>query len=255
MLTRLASVVVVRRRLVLVLAVLFLALAGGLGGGVAKELSGGGFNDPKAPSERASALLLDQFGTGAPNLVLLVTTPSGSVDDPKVAQAGQRLAARLAGERDIVQVLSYWTAGRPDTLKSRDGTRGLILARIRGTEDQMVDRAAELTPVYSGTTDGLAVRVGGEAETFNEVGTTIERDLIRAEAIAFPVVAILLVLVFGSALAAGLPLLIGVLSILGTFLVLHLTVQFTDVSIYSVNLATSLGLGLGIDYSLFMVTR
>ncbi|GAC1441244.1 MAG: MMPL family transporter [Mycobacteriales bacterium] len=262
MLTRLASFSVLRRRLVLLLAVGFLGLAGALGGGVAKELSGGGFDDPKAPSEQAARLLGQQFHTGAPNIALLITS-RGSVDDAAVAAAGQAVVARFAAERDISQVLSYWSAGKPATLRSRDGHRALVLARIAGTEDAVVKRAAVLTPAFSGTSSGavggpargLQVRVGGIAETFNEVGTTIEHDIIRAEAIAFPVTAILLILVFGSALAAGLPLLIGVLSILGTFLALHVTARYTNVSVYSVNLATSLGLGLGIDYSLFMVTR
>jgi RND superfamily putative drug exporter len=253
-LTRLAGFSVARRRLVLLLALVFVGLAGALGGGVAKELSGGGFDDPKAPAEQAAALLHQQFGAGSPTIALLLTS-KGSVDDPAVAAAGQRLAAQFAGERDVTQVVTYWSAGRPDTLRSRDGHRALLLARIGGTDDNMVKRAAALTPAYSKNIDGFDVRVGGIAETFNEVGKTIEHDIVRAEVIAFPVVAILLILVFGSAIAAGLPLLIGVLSILGTFLALHVTVQFTDVSIYSVNLATSLGLGLGIDYSLFMVTR
>jgi RND superfamily putative drug exporter len=253
-LTRLAGFSVVRRRLVLVLALVFVGLAGAIGGGVAKELSGGGFDDPKAPSEQAAALLHDQFHTGAPNIALLLTS-KGSVDDPAVAAAGQRLAARFAGGQDITQVVSYWSAGRPETLRSRDGHRALILARIAGSDDEVVNRAADLTPAYTTSIEGFDVKVGGIAETFNEVGKTIEHDIIRAEVIAFPVVAVLLILVFGSAIAAGLPLLIGVLSILGTFLALHITVRYTDVSIYSVNLATSLGLGLGIDYSLFMVTR
>jgi RND superfamily putative drug exporter len=253
-LTRLASFSVTRRRLVLVLALVFMALAGGIGGGVAKELSGGGFDDPKSPSEQAAGLLHDQFGSGTPTIALLLTS-KGNVDDTAVAAAGQRLATKFAGERDVIQVVSYWSAGRPETLRSRDGHRALVLARIAGSDDDMVDRAAELTPAYTKSIEGFDVRVGGIAETFDEVGTTIEHDIVRAEAIAFPVVAILLVIVFGSAIAAGLPLLIGVLSILGTFLALHLTVQVTDVSIYSVNLATSLGLGLGIDYALFMVTR
>src|SRR4051812_11417391 len=231
-----------------------MALAGAIGGGVAKELSGGGFDDPKAPSEQAAALLHAQFGSGTPTIALLLTS-KGNVDDPAIAAAGQKLAAQFAGERGVTQVVSYWSVGRPETLRSRDGHRALVLARIQGSDDQMVDRAAELTPSYSKSIEGFDVRVGGIAETFNEVGTTIEHDIVRAEVIAFPVVAILLVIVFGSAIAAGLPLLIGVLSILGTFLALHITVQHTDVSIYSVNLATSLGLGLGIDYSLFMVTR
>jgi RND superfamily putative drug exporter len=253
-LTRLAGFSVVRRRLVLVLALVFVGLAGAIGGGVAKELSGGGFDDPKAPSEQAAALLHDQFHTGAPNIALLLTS-KGSVDDPAVAAAGQRLAARFAGGQDITQVVSYWSAGRPETLRSRDGHRAIILARIAGSDDEVVNRAADLTPAYTTSIEGFDVKVGGMAETFNEVGKTIEHDIIRAEVIAFPVVAVLLILVFGSAIAAGLPLLIGVLSILGTFLALHITVRYTNVSIYSVNLATSLGLGLGIDYSLFMVTR
>ncbi|MDT7572214.1 MAG: putative drug exporter of the superfamily [Actinomycetota bacterium] len=254
MLTRLASFSVTRRRLVLVLALVFMGLAGALGGGVAKELSGGGFDDPKAPSEQAAALLHEQFGGGTPTIALLLTS-KGNVDDAAVAAAGQRVAQQFAQETGVGQVVSYWSVGRPETLRSRDGHRALVLARIQGSDDDMVDRAAELTPAYTKSIDGFDVRVGGIAETFNEVGTTIEHDIVRAEVIAFPVVAILLVIVFGSAIAASLPLLIGVLSILGTFLALHLTVQYTDVSIYSVNLATSLGLGLGIDYSLFMVTR
>jgi RND superfamily putative drug exporter len=149
-LARLAGAVVLRRRLVLVLAVVFLALAGGIGGGVAKELSGGGFDDPKAPSEQASELLHDQFHAGAPNLALLLTA-NGDVDDAAVAAAGQRIATRLAGERDITQVISYWSAGKPATLKSRDGHRALVLARITGTDDHMVDRAAPATGCRCGS--------------------------------------------------------------------------------------------------------
>jgi RND superfamily putative drug exporter len=254
-LARLAAFSVARRRLVLVLALVFLGFAGAIGGGVAKELSGGGFDDPKAPSEQAARLLRDQFHTGAPNLVLLITADRGRVDDPAVASAGQAVVQRLAAQPDVTQVVSYWNAGKPASLRSRDGRRAVVLARITGGDDAMVKRAATLQPLFTTSSDGVSVRVGGMAETFDEVGTTIEHDIVRAESIAFPVTAVLLVLVFGSALAAGLPLLIGVLSILGTFLVLHVTAKYTDVSIYSVNLATSMGLGLGIDYGLFMVTR
>jgi RND superfamily putative drug exporter len=253
-LARLAAVVVLRRRLVLVVTVAFLALAGGVGGGVAKELSGGGFEDPRSPSEQAARLLADRFSAGQSNLVLLLTSPR-TVDDPAVAAAGRAVAARLAAQPDVTDVVSYWSSGQAPTLRSHGGHRALVVARVTGSPDHQVARAAELRSLFSGSRDGLQVRTGGAAAVFDEVGTTIEHDILRAEAIAFPVTAVLLVLVFGSALAAGLPLLIGVLSILGTFLSLHLLVQVTDVSVYAVNLATSLGLGLGIDYSLFMVTR
>jgi len=243
-----------RRRLVLAAAALFLAVAGLLGGGVAGELSGGGFDDPDAESTRASRVLLEQFGTGEPNLVLLVSAPGG-VAEPAAVGSATELVERLAAEPGVTQVTSWWTSGRPDGLRSEDGTKAAVLARIVGGEDDAVARAEELREAYAQPYEGLEVSVGGLAATFAEIGTTIEHDLIRAEAIAIPITMLLLVLVFGSAVAATLPLLVGVLSILGTFLTLHLLVQVTDVSVYSVNLATALGLGLGIDYALFMVTR
>ena len=105
MLGRLANLAVTRRRLVLIVTVLFLALAGGLGGGVAGELSGGGFDDPKAESVRAEALLEQQFGAGAPNLVLLVTADAG-IAHPAAAVAAERLVARLAAEPGVTGVVS-----------------------------------------------------------------------------------------------------------------------------------------------------
>ena len=258
MLARLAPVLVARRRLVLLLLVVFLAVAGGLGGTVAKELSGGGFEDPHQQSERAAAALALDFGAGPSNFLLLVDAPPSRSATPAVdeaARAGAALTARLAREPGVTAVRSYWTSGHAAALRSRDGRQGLVLARLTGSPDEAVKRAKALTAELGGTFQDLHVRTGGEFAVYAQVGDTIEKDLLRAESIAIPVTSVLLVLVFGSAVAAGLPLLIGVLSILGTFLSLHVLHGFTDVSVYSVNLATSLGLGLGIDYSLFLVTR
>ena len=253
MLTRLAPVLVARRRLVLVLAFVFLALAGGLGGGVAKELSAGGFADPQQQSELAAAELDHTFHTGASNFLLLVKTPAG-VD--QAAGPGATLTARLAQHKGVTDVVSYWGAGRAETLRSKDSSQALVLARLTGSQDDAVKTAKALAKAIDGkAAGGLSVRTGGEFAVYAEVGDTIEHDILRAESIAIPVTAVLLVLVFGSAVAASLPLLVGVLSILGTFLSLHVLHGFTDVSVYSVNLATSLGLGLGIDYALFLVTR
>jgi RND superfamily putative drug exporter len=250
-LARLAPVVIARRRLVLVLAALFLALAGGLAGNVASELSAGGFADPKQPSEQAAAALEAKFHTGPSNFLLLVDTPGGA---DKWSAQGAALTARLAKEKHVTDVVSYWTAGHPPTMTSRDHRYAVVLARLTGSQDDQVKEAKALR-TFDGTFRGLRVRTGGEFAVFSEVGDTIEKDVIRAESIAIPVTAVLLILVFGSAIAAALPLFVGVLSILGTFLALHVMHGFTDVSVYSVNLATSMGLGLGIDYSLFLVTR
>ncbi len=252
MLSRLAPVLVAHRRLVLVLAMLFLAVAGGFGGGVAKELSAGGFEDPTSESERAAVALDSEFNTGASNFLLLVTTPAGV---NQATQAGTALTRQLAAEPGITDVVSYWTSGRAESMTSRDGSSALVLARLTGSSDDRVDRARDLGKKYDKEFQGLTVRTGGEFAVYAQVGDTIEHDIIRAESIAIPITAVLLILVFGSAIAASLPLLVGVLSILGTFLALHVLKGFTDVSVYSVNLATSMGLGLGIDYALFLVTR
>jgi putative drug exporter of the RND superfamily len=251
-LARLAPVLVARRRLVMVLAALFLVLAGGLGGGVAKELSAGGFVDPEQESERAAVALEREFGSGASNFLLLVSTPGGA---DRYEKQGRALTARVASEEGVRDVVSYWTSGHEPTMTSRSKDSAVVLVRLLGDQDQQVDKAEELGKEYNGTLEGLRVRTGGEFSVYAEVGPTIERDVVRAELIAFPVVTVLLVLVFGSAIAAALPLIIGVISILGTFLTLHVLNGMTDVSIYAVNLATSLGLGLGIDYSLFLVSR
>jgi putative drug exporter of the RND superfamily len=254
MLTRIADFAVRRRKLVLIVALVTFGLAGAIGGGVAERLSTGGFDNPKSESGRVATYLHDVFGQGDPEVVLVVHSSKG-VDDPAVAAAGQRLTARLAADRDLYNVVSYWSLGSPPPLKSDDGDTALLFASTKGTQDDMDEIAARLAPAYNGTHDGLDVEVTGFAEIFRQVGNTIERDLARAEAIALPITLILLILIFGSIVAASLPLGIGALSIVGTFLVLRIVSSFTEVSVYALNMTTAMGLGLAIDYSLFIISR
>ena len=254
MLHRFAHVLVRRRVAVLLATLIGLLVAGIAGGGVAARLSNGGFTDPSAESTTAEALLDTRFAAGSPNLVLLVTAPA-TVDAPASAAAGRALTTALAADPRILSAESYWTLGSPSTLRSTDGRKALVLARIAGTEDEVRGAVQALTPTLEGTRDGLRVQVGGEAQTFSEVGHQIESDLLRAEALAVPLTFLALVLVFGSLVAALLPLAIGAVAVLGTFAVLTALVQLTPVSIFSLNLTTALGLGLAIDYSLFMVSR
>src|SRR5829696_6781308 len=263
MLTRLARLSTQHARAVVIAAVVLFAVAGALGGGVADHLTSGGFEDPSSESERADEALADRFDTGVPNLLLLVTAEGGDVDDPAAAQAGQELADRLAGEEGVTDVVSYWSEGNAPPLRNDDGSRALVVARIEGNDDEVEDRVTELGPRYeqaagagnATAADAISVEVGGFAEVFHEVGDTIEEDLVRAETIALPITLVLLVIVFGSLVAASLPLVIGIMSIIGTFFVLRVLAAMTDVSIYALNLTTALGLGLAIDYSLFVVSR
>ena len=221
-------------------AVFFVAAAL-LGGGVASRLSSGGFEDPSSESSRARAAIEREFGEQQPDLILLVTSKRGTADDPEVAAAGSAITARLGSERGVARAISYWDLGSPPPLRSADGRQALVIAALRGDEDAVHDTAEELSPRYSGSRGPVTVRVGGFAEVFRQVNTQVEEDLLRGELLAFPIVLLLTVLVFGSVVAAGLPLLVGILAIVGTFLVLLVLSSLTQVSIFSLNLTTALG--------------
>jgi RND superfamily putative drug exporter len=257
MLRRLGEFTVRRRRIIMVATLVFVIAAGAIGGNVASLLSTGGFEDPGAESTLARVALEDVFHQGSPNIILLVTAKGGDVDDPAVVKAGAALTAELAKQKDIDQAVSYWTLGSPPPLASVKGDQAMVLARIAGSpgDNAIEERVAELSPRFTRSNELISVDVGGQAEVFRQVGDQIEEDLKKAEIISFPVTLILLMIVFGSVVAAGLPLAIGIFSIMGTFLILRILISFTDVSIYALNLTTAMGLGLAIDYALFIVSR
>ena len=255
MLTRLAEFTIRRRRWILIGALVVFILSGALGANVAERLSSGGFEDPGAESSQADDALNEHFDAGAPNFLLVVRAKNGSVDSADAAQAGTALTAQLDAEPTIKQAVSYWTLGNAPPLKSKDGSKALVLAVIEGTQDEVQDHVEVLSPKYGRTTDVLEVQVGGFAEVFRAVGETIESDLARAESIAFPITLFFLILVFGSVVAASLPLAIGAMAVVGTFLILRIVASMTEVSVYSTSLVTGMGLGLAVDYSLFIVSR
>jgi putative drug exporter of the RND superfamily len=254
MLAAVGRFVIRRRKATLAAAFLFLVAAAVGGNGVADHLSSGGFVSPDSESVRVNAVLGEEFHAGTPNLVLLVTEPRG-VDTPEVARAGEALTRRLAAEPGIVDAGSYWTLGRPASLRSTGGDRAVVLARIDGDEDAVKRRMADLRPRYRGTVEGLHVRVGGLAEANDEIFDRSQRDLVRSEAVIFPVTLLALLLVFGGVVAALLPLAVGAFAVVGTTLLLRLIASVTEVSLFALNLTTALGLGLAVDYSLFIVSR
>lgn len=246
--------VTARPRLTLLLALLFTALAVVAGSGVADRLSGGGWEAPDSESSYATKALEEHFPASQPNLVLLVDSRGAGVDSPQVAAAGRDLARRLAADPSIAGVTSYWATGAPE-LRAKDRGEAMIAARIVGGDDAVGAAVERIAPAYRGAQGVVDVRIGGLAAVRHELQSTIEEDLLRAEMIALPVTLVLLVMVFGSAVAALLPLGVGIIAILGTNAVLRLITSFTDVSLFAQSLTTVLGLGLGIDYALFIVRR
>jgi RND superfamily putative drug exporter len=256
MLSRLAPHLVRQRRLILVVGLLLVVAAGAYGGGVADRLTTGGFDDPNAESSRAADVLEATFGTREPQLVFVATAVDGSVDSPASATAGRALTDELAQQPGVAQVASYWSLGSPPPLASTGGDRALVLVQLSGDEDAQDATTEALRERFEGDADGmLTLAAGGQAAVFGDVGHTIEQDLLRAELIVLPITLFLLIIIFGSVVAASLPLLVGLVAVMGTFASLQLISSFTDVSIYALNLTTALGLGLAIDYSLFVVSR
>ncbi|MBQ0850980.1 MMPL family transporter [Streptomyces sp. BH-SS-21] len=243
-----------RSRLVLYLSGVLFVVAGALGGSVLQELSAGGFVDDSTESAHTAKAMDDRFGAGAPDLVLLVSDERG-VDSPAVAAAGARLTARVAREPGVEQAVSYWSLGKAEPLRGKDGQQALVMARISGDEDQVQDTFERLENRYRHTSRGLDVRVGGHALADKEMSETTEKDLLKIEAVTFPVLLVVMLFVFRSVVAALVPLLVSGLTILSVLLVIRVLTLFTEVSALASNVATGLGLGLAIDYSLILIKR
>jgi RND superfamily putative drug exporter len=249
---RLGLTIASRARVVLTLGAVVLIVSVALGVGVFGRLLSGGFDDPASGSSRAKALLDREFG-GEPDIVFLVHARSGSVDDPAVATTGQALASRLAADSRLRGVTSYWST-HASGLRSRDGSEALILAHVVGDDETADKNATALLGDYAHLDDTQAtVRIGGALGT--DVGSQVGKDLAVAESIAVPITVVLMIIVFGSLVASLLPLAIAVLAIFATFASLDLLTHVTSVSVFAINLATGLGLGLGMDYALLMVSR
>ncbi|WP_416955456.1 MMPL family transporter [Streptomyces sp. Agncl-13] len=254
MFERIAELAIRRSRLVLVVAVVAVALMGVLGAGAFAKLQGGGYDDPASQSSRAAKVIDGKFG-GETNLVLLVGASEGRVDTPTAQRSGRALVAELRKDQHLENVISYWDTGSSD-LRSTDGRDAMVLAHVKGDDTERDENAKSVIDAYTGPYEKtLTVRAGGGAAVTSDMGTQSGEDLVLAESIAVPLTLVLLLLVFGSMVAALLPLAIGTIAIAGTFAELYVLGSVTDVSVFAINLTTALGLGLGIDYALLMVSR
>jgi RND superfamily putative drug exporter len=260
-LSRLGALVYRRARLVLVLTGILLAGAAVIGVGAFGKLQGGGFDDPASASSRAANQLTASFG-GQNNLVFLVraTAAGTTVDSPQVRAAGEQLTSSLADRTSVVdRVTSYWTTSAP-ALRSTSGDSALILLHVKGGDKAVTDSTKQLVADYTGSGAGvgspaISVLAGGDAAINVQVNAQVGKSLALAEGIAVPLIMVLLLFAFGSVVSALLPLALGGIAILATFAELFILGSVTNVSVYSISLTTQLGLGLGIDYALLMVSR
>jgi trehalose monomycolate/heme transporter len=246
-------VVYARRRLVLILAAIVVVAAAVWGTRVFGALqSAGGFSAPGSQSQQESDLAGRAFGRDAADVVVLYSSPRLTVQDPAFRTAVTRSLAALPA-RDVRSAATYWSTRSPQFAGAGGHATYAVLELAGGTDSA---RAVNYQAIKGRlSVPGISTQVGGQVPTMSAINKQVTSDIGRAEGISMPVLLILLLVIFGSLAAASLPLAIGGIGILGSFAALRLLTLVTDVSIYSVNITTILGLGLAIDYGLFMVSR
>jgi uncharacterized membrane protein YdfJ with MMPL/SSD domain len=260
MLQRIARLAIAAPRQILAVAALVMVAAAIFGLPVAKSLSAGGFQDPGSESARAIHQLTDKFGQSDQQLVLLVTAPGGA-QSAQARQVATDIVDQLKRSAGVYNVSSAWTGpavgpGRlAADLVSKDGKSGLVVANLKGGENNAQNYAKTLSQQVVHDRDGVTVRAGGVAMVYAQINHQNERDLLLMESIAIPLSFLVLVWVFGGLLTAALPVGLGGLAIVGSMSVLRLISFGTDVSTYALNLSSALGLALAIDYTLLIISR
>ena len=218
------------------------------------ELRGGGFSNASAPAQQALDLMQRRLHTGLAEIAIVFTSPTLDARSPRFQAAQTRALAGVSPATipGLQTVRTYASSGDP-TLLSSDGTAslaGLVFdSQIEQAQQQIDKIRARLRP------DGLTAYITGDPAVYQALETVSASDLRKAETYALPFALIVLVLVFGSVVAAALPVIGGGMAVTVTLGVLYLLAQRFSLSIFTMNVASLLGLAVGIDYSLFIVGR
>ncbi len=238
-----------RPRWIGIAAILFFLLAGALGGSVADRLDPYGADDPATESVEAREALLDA-GFRAPGAIVIVE--NAPVAKPATRARVESIARQLRRRADVAAVSGYYETGSR-AFVSMDGRSTYLSVALKPKDDkQWQEAGADIADEFNSRP---GVVVGGPAVAQEQVNTQVEKDLQMAEMLAFPLLFLFSFIFFRSLVAALLPVMIGVLAIVGTFLIIRLLSEVGSISIFALNLTTGLGLGLAIDYSLFIVSR
>jgi putative drug exporter of the RND superfamily len=239
------------RRKVLLAWLVVLAAVIAFGGDVIARLDTG-FGGDSSESTQGAERLRELDGTAGE---IIAVVDGIDVSTPAVRAEIENATRDLRAMDGVVRVLDVFSTGA-EQLVSQDGRATLVVAHL--SADLTEDAAGEVTTAVSNrlrAIDAPQVKVGGSAMLDEEFQHAIEKDLQRGEMVALPVAFVVMIVIFGGLLAAFLPLIIAVLGAMSAILVLLAATYLTDVSMYTLNVVTMLGLGLGIDYGLLMVSR
>ena len=240
---------------VLVTVLVLVLLAGLYGVGVFNRLStGNDFQDPASNSAKAYNIATSQFSATQSQLIILFSSSHLSVTNPSFATDAKKDLTLISRQPHVLKVLSYYNSGESHLVSiNRHATFAEIT--LSGSSSQQQQVYTNLSNALSQQNGSLQVRIGGSVAVSAQINQQITNDLKRAETLSFPIVAVLLILIFGNVVAALVPLFLGGMSILGALFIVRLLTNVTTMSAYVINVITLLGLGLAIDYSLFLVGR
>lgn len=249
-----------RRIIPAVIIVLIGVLYLGIGTQLDDRMSQEGWDDPGSESTRAAQIEQETFGRDASgDVIVLVTGDDADTDltDPALQEnVTSQLNAIAVGHQDAVAGMTSYFDNGPQQMLAEDGSSAFAAISLHGTEDEVLKNFRDIEDDLNNiSVDGATVEIGGATAVAGALDSGMGDDIQRAELIGLPVVALLLLVIFGSVVAACMPLIVGVLSILGSMGILSILAGITQVNTFSQSVVTLLGLGLAIDYGLFMVSR
>lgn len=262
-LTQWADIMVRRRWTVIVVLVAGLLALGGYGIGLGEHVSSSGWDDPSSESVRAAQLRDRTFGRDhSGDVIVLFHAPEGTtIDDPAFAGAVvaqlNSLPQRFPNEIDRING-AYWPTDTglalPDIFGSADRAHAFASVAVSGT-DATTQMRNFRTVASAFEFPGIDVEVAGGQPVAGALNDTMAHDQRRVELFAIPAVAVLLFFLFGGVVAAALPLLIGGLTMLGAWGLLRLLTTVVEVNSFVSPVVSMIGLGLAIDYGLFVLSR
>ncbi|GAB0101762.1 hypothetical protein JMUB6875_07260 [Nocardia sp. JMUB6875] len=239
--------------------IVLMGVSGLYGLGYQDELTAQGFFDDTSESVAGAHLADNTFGRDFDgDVIALYTAPAGKhITDPDIEQAGKDLTQKLLSDyrTQIKDVSGYWNGSLGKSrFVDESKTRAFISIGLQGTGDQdSVDFYHRIQDKLA--IPGLELQVAGRVPVADAVGLTMQSDIARMHLIALPLVAVVLFFVFGGVIAASLPLIIGGLTILGSWGVMKALTGVMQVHQFADAVISLIGLGLAIDYGLFMVSR
>nr|WP_314536012.1 MMPL family transporter [uncultured Corynebacterium sp.] len=244
--------------LVVVAVIILLYLTFGMR--LSDRMSQEGWDDPNSDSTTAAAIETRTFGRdNNGDVILLFTAETGTIDEsPEFGHIQEYLNSLSANHPDQIDHITSYFDKRVDRLISQDKRTAFAAIALKGDGDQTLKDFRAIEAQLAGASrmfPGVSTQVAGATAVADALDEGMSQDISRAEFYALPAVALLLLVVFGSLVAACMPLIVGGLSIVGSLGVLSILAGFTQVNVFAHSVVTLLGLGLAIDYGLFMVSR